>query len=185
MTNPTLQETETWQSVAGAKNYEVSNLGRVRSLPHITSSRFGTKVSPGNMLKGDTGPRGYVRVQLSLGDNTKRYLVHRLVATAFIPNPVNKPCVNHIDNNPTNNVVTNLEWVTHKENTAHAKSQNRLGVKVHYQTTKTHCKYGHPLSGDNLTVNPKGHRVCHACTLRRDRKSRAKRKDTFLGGGNG
>lgn len=51
--------------------------------------------------------------------------VHRLVARYFIPNPHDKPCVNHIDNNTQNNVVTNLEWVTHKENSAHAVKQGR------------------------------------------------------------
>lgn len=55
----------------------------------------------------------------------KSYSIARLVAETFIPNPENKPCVNHIDNNPQNNSVENLEWVTYSENTQHALKQGR------------------------------------------------------------
>lgn len=60
--------------------------------------------------------RGYTYVRTTNGN----YQVHRLVASAFLDNPKNKPCVNHIDGNKKNNSVDNLEWVTHKENTRHA-----------------------------------------------------------------
>lgn len=65
---------------------------------------------------------GYLYARL----NGSRVSVHRLVAKLFVPNPDNKPCVNHIDNNRLNNDYENLEWVTHKENTAWAKKQGRL-----------------------------------------------------------
>ena len=61
-------------------------------------------------------PKGYHRVVLSKKNKSYNFLIHRLVAEAFIPNPENKPCVNHKDENPSNNNYTNLEWATHKEN---------------------------------------------------------------------
>lgn len=63
--------------------------------------------------------RGYYRVTLMLQGCKKNYEVHRLVALAFIPNPENKPQVNHIDGNKLNNHVSNLEWVTDRENKLH------------------------------------------------------------------
>lgn len=60
--------------------------------------------------------RGYKRVDLIINGERKTFLLHRLVAQAFILNPENKPCIDHIDGNPENNRVENLRWVTHKEN---------------------------------------------------------------------
>lgn len=110
---------EEWKKIEGFDNYEVSSLGRVRSIV----SRYADR----KYLVGDTDPRGYCRIRLSTGKYTyKRVLLHRLVAQAFIPNPDNKPCVNHLDNDPTNNVVSNLEWCTYSENLKWAQDQGRL-----------------------------------------------------------
>lgn len=70
---------------------------------------------------------GYLRVTLNLNGKAKQYLVHRLVAKAFIPNPDNKPDVNHKDGNKYNNKVSNLEWVTKSENEIH--KHRELGKK--------------------------------------------------------
>lgn len=67
-----------------------------------------------------TSPTGYVRVNIRQGGRWKTVSVHRLVADAFIPNPQNKPCVNHIDGNKANNNAENLEWCTHSENESHS-----------------------------------------------------------------
>lgn len=72
------------------------------------------------MLKPVNKGNGYLRFVLCCNGRTKRMDIHRLVALAFIPNPEEKPCVNHLDGNPSNNCINNLEWATEKENAKHA-----------------------------------------------------------------
>jgi hypothetical protein len=103
---------EIWKPIKGFEGkYEISNYGEVKSLP-----RNGTVLKPRLML-GFIDSSGYHQVLLLSGKIHKK--IHRLVAEAFIPNPHNKPCVNHIDRIKTNNNVANLEWVTYKENVLH------------------------------------------------------------------
>lgn len=91
-----------WVTIADYPNYEVSNVGEVRNV--ITKK----------VLKGILNGRGYHQVMLWPGK--KNMQVHRLVAIHFIENPENKPCVDHIDRDKTNNHVSNLRWATHSEN---------------------------------------------------------------------
>lgn len=108
---------EIWKGVNNEPGYEVSNLGRVKSLPlkyRTIDGRICEKKE--RVLKGNPNSQGYCRVWL----NKKTYKVHRLVAESFIPNPDNKPQVNHIDGNKQNNCVSNLEWATASENNLHA-----------------------------------------------------------------
>ena len=103
--------------------YQVSNLGRIKSLPKGDGNGHKTR-----FLKVDTvygNHTNYHRVSLSKNGIVNRISVHRLVAQAFIPNPENKPFVNHIDNDGTNNAASNLEWCTAVENMAHSSSQGR------------------------------------------------------------
>ena len=72
-----------------------------------------------------TDSKGYKNLDTRHRDG-KVHAIHRLVAEKFIPNPEGKPCVNHIDSDPSNNHVDNLEWCTHKENTHHALMKGRL-----------------------------------------------------------
>lgn len=92
---------EEWREVSSDSTYQVSNLGRTLSRRKILTA-FSDKF-------------GYRYVRLPTGSK----LIHRLVAIAFIDNPLNKPQVNHIDGNKSNNTYSNLEWCTAKENTAH------------------------------------------------------------------
>lgn len=98
-------EFEEWKPVVGYEGlYEVSNYGDVKSL---NTNKIRCK-------KKDK--YGYYCINLSKNGKRKTYFIHQLVARAFIPNPNNYPCVNHIDEKKTNNCVWNLEWCTHKYN---------------------------------------------------------------------
>lgn len=116
-------EEKAWRTVTDNPNYEVSNTGDIR--------HKGKK----KILKLRTSKWGYKRARLSVSgiNGGKLYAVHRLVASAFIPNPKNLPQVNHKDGDKSNNNVDNLEWVTAKENTLHAVRTGLLksGDKSH------------------------------------------------------
>lgn len=117
-------EIEIWKPVVGYEGiYEVSSLGRIRSLPRIVKSRSPNgRLMKGKIRKPNFRSHGYIQFNLYDKEN-KNFAarnLHRIIAMAFIPNPENKPEVNHIDANPSNNSLSNLEWVTHKENIVHA-----------------------------------------------------------------
>ena len=86
----------------------------------IEVSENGDVKSHGKLIKGETCKNGYKRIHVSDNGESFKFLVHRLVACAFIPNPDNLPCVNHKDGNKQNNCVDNLEWCTYSYNQKHA-----------------------------------------------------------------
>lgn len=107
---------EIWKDVDGFEGkYKVSNLGNVLSLDFCRTGKP-------KLLKPKHHHTGYLIVRLCNGAQSKQVnkSIHSLVANAFIPNPDNKRCINHIDGDKTNNHVSNLEWVTHAENSQHA-----------------------------------------------------------------
>lgn len=115
---------EIWKPVVGYEDsYEVSNLGRVKS---IKETPFSICKSSDRIMKLYMHKKGYLKVMLYLNGKRKHAFVHRLVAEAFIPNPNELSQVNHKDGNKTNNCVHNLEWCTGKENIIHAVT-NGLG----------------------------------------------------------
>lgn len=119
---------EKWLEVPGYEGiYEVSDLGKVRSSKDkVTKSKLhGDRVWQQRILRQKTDKKGYKRVDLWKKKQNKTYLVHRLVMLAFIGEDKNKPYVNHIDGNPSNNYLENLEWCTSQENLLHAY-ENRL-----------------------------------------------------------
>jgi hypothetical protein len=108
---------ENWKPVVGYENiYEVSDLGRVRRLKckYALNDRI-VKSSRRGCINNTA-----MSVSLSNKNVSKNYNVHRLVAMAFIPNPHNKPTVNHIDGDRANNKLSNLEWATQKEQIRHS-----------------------------------------------------------------
>lgn len=122
---------EIWKDISEYEGlYQVSNLGRVRSLERIIVNKNGEYQRYNEMLlKFDvmlSSNTKYHRVTLCKNHKTKRFFVHRLVALMFIPNPSSKEYVNHIDNDGINNSIFNLEWCTHSENMLHAQKQGRL-----------------------------------------------------------
>ena len=105
---------EIWKPIKGYESlYEVSNLGRVKSLPRETNNQFSWCEI---ILKPKKSKQGYLNVGLKKDGIYKWFRIHRLVAEAFIPNPNNYPIVNHKDECKDNNDVTNLEWCTYQYN---------------------------------------------------------------------
>ena len=107
--------TETWKSIAGYEGlYEVSDLGRVKSL------KYGKE----NILKPGKSGMGYRKVGLCKDGNLKQLLVHRLVAEAFIQNPHGLETINHKDEDKTNNTVSNLEWMSQEDNIRYSANKS-------------------------------------------------------------
>lgn len=132
-----MSTTELWVDVTGYEGYyQVSSLGRIRSLPRIVGGGNGPRRYPGRMMKPDCyGP--YDMVELSRNGISRLYTVHRLIAIAFVPNPYEKPEVNHKDGNKRNNAINNLEWATDKENSQHAALNGLLATGGRNGNAKT------------------------------------------------
>lgn len=113
---------EEWRPVVGYEGrYEVSNTGQVRGIERMVDYVDGRRTTnPGGTKNVAVGALGYYTVTLRANGHRRVEYVHRIVAKAFIPNPMQKRTVNHKDGNKLNNHVSNLEWATHSENNRHA-----------------------------------------------------------------
>lgn len=113
---------EIWKDIVGYEGlYMVSSFGNVKSLDRIVGHCHGkTKPIKGCILKPSIDAYGYKIIGLNKNNHHQTKTIHRLVAIAFIPNPENKPEVNHKDTNKLNCYESNLEWATSKENIIHA-----------------------------------------------------------------
>lgn len=149
--------TEAWRPVPGFADYEVSNLGRVRSHRRRQS----------RLLVGGISRHGYPKVRLYSAPSVSRSeCVHRLVALAFLgPRPEGME-VRHLDGNKTNNVLGNLVYGTRSEN-----QLDNVAHGTHAHAAQTECVNGHPFDEVNTYHRPgRPHRTCRACT--RDAKRR-------------
>jgi hypothetical protein len=138
---------EVWKDIKGYEGfYQVSNQGRIKSLERYVARGDSKLKVPEKIISQLPAkitikhPRPHYTVELWDSNKRKRIPVHRIVAIAFIENPLNKAFVNHIDGNPANNNVENLEWVTCSENNKHA-IDNKLRI---------------PFSKPIKAVNPNG-----------------------------
>lgn len=128
-------ENEIWKQIPDFEGYEVSNLGRVRSLPRIVllnnnrSERISGKILSVT-INHKKFNRRYVSLRKSGVKNPFKRYIHRLVAEAFIPNPNNFPEINHIDEDPSNNSVENLEWCTKDYNLKYGTRVTRMKEKL-------------------------------------------------------
>ena len=116
---------EIWIDVFGFNGiYQISSLGNIRSIRFFKNK--------GNNIIREITPysqsKGYLQVCLCLNGSIKRFTIHKLVAEHFIPNPQNKPCINHINSNREDNSIDNLEWVTFRENNIHSI---KMGKRKH------------------------------------------------------
>lgn len=153
---------EIWKDIEEYEGiYQVSNLGRVKSVDRLDGSNHRLK---GKIKSTSIRPNGYENVILFKNSKRKGHSVHRLVAQAFISNTDNKPEVNHIDENKTNNQASNLEWVTAKENMNHGTRTHKVMLKMSkkvycFETDKTYINARY--ASEELGVSRKS--ICDIC----------------------
>jgi hypothetical protein len=107
---------EQWKQLSENPNYYISNLGRFKN-------------SKGRIMKLNQNARGYLYCNILAKSVCSKVKIHRLVARYFVVNPYNKETVNHIDGNKLNNICSNLEWLTRKENIQHGYKNNLMWNK--------------------------------------------------------
>ena len=123
-------ENEIWKDIRGYEGiYQVSNLGRVKSLEREVMRSNGRITYLKECILKPRIRKGYLVLNLSLKGKKKTFAVHRLVARAFIPNPENKPTVDHINENKLDNKLSNLRWATQEEQIGYAMETGTFEIR--------------------------------------------------------
>lgn len=123
---------EIWKNISNYNDkYQISNYGRIKSVDSVYMipnqyKKMHKHIYRGKILKTSIDNNGYANIRLRKNGKTKCFLIHRLVAKAFIPNPNNYPVINHINGNKLDNKVENLEWCTQSHN---VKEAYKLGLQ--------------------------------------------------------
>lgn len=159
---------EQWRPVPGYEtSYEVSSLGRVRSLSRTVMRSNGRPIPiRGRIRKTVFNPKTK-QVQITLGRHDVRR-VHHLVLEAFVGPRPDGAIGLHWNDNPQDNRVENLRWGSHSDN-----NNDRVRNGIHHNAAKTHCKNGHKLTADNVypTKNGEIKRNCKLCARERARRA--------------
>ena len=146
---------EIWKDISNYENlYQVSNLGRVRSITHTRKNgreKNHVCISKGKMLTPGKDNSGYMVVVLSKNGKTKSYRVHRLVAQEFLENKNNFKCINHKDENKANNKADNLEWCNHKYNNNYGTKPQRISKANSIKVNQYDKDYNFIKTWDSLT----------------------------------
>jgi hypothetical protein len=132
---------EIWRDISGFEDYyQISNFGRIRGLNRTIIDKNGLRKNlKGKILKPPMASNGYLFFRPCKNGIITNFLLHRIVAQAFVPNLNNKPEINHKDFNKKNNIYTNLEWCTHSENHKHLFDN---GIKNKYFINNTGSNNG-------------------------------------------
>ncbi|MBF6326798.1 MULTISPECIES: NUMOD4 motif-containing HNH endonuclease [Nocardia] len=159
-----------WRDIPGFEGrYQASDAGLVRSL------------AQGRILKPEIQSQDrHMRVALYGDHGRRRALVHRLVLETFVgPAPSDRPICRHLNGNPQDNRLANLQWSTHSQNAI-----DKVEHGVCPMRSRTHCANGHPYDGDNLrweVRNGRRHRTCRACISARNRRQYERRLARMTG----
>ena len=137
---------ETWLPVSGWEGlYEVSDLGRIRTVPRTVAIGSGHRQIPQRIRKQFPTKAGYMIVVLSRGNEVRSLTVHSLVLTAFVgPRPEGLEAC-HSDGDKRNNALSNLRW-----DTKHANYLDAVRIGTRLSPERTHCKHGHELTAENV-----------------------------------
>lgn len=138
MTNT--EQQEIWKTYPEYPFIEVSNFGKIRTKDRYIPCNGGKRLIKGRILKQQLNNKGYLYVHINVNGKIFNRLVHRIVAASHLPNPDNLPEVNHKDNNPKNNDVSNLEWCTRQYNNDYKKNFGTTPAEV----------FGRPVIAVNL-----------------------------------